>query len=142
MIKENEIYLWEENGAILGFCKVSINGVKEEFGGGYAIETKEGKKSSDGLARNRAIRQVKIQFANVIDAIKIYGDKIIDKFGNIDQQEFLKQEKAIQRNKLKTGFVDLEEKEVFTKLKDLKVNMIDSNQANKLGIGNGILQAN
>lgn len=142
MIKDNEVYIWEENGAILGFCKVSINGIKEEFGAGFAIEDLEGNKTKDGLAKNRAIRQVKIQFANVMDAIKLYGDKIIDKFGNIDQQEFLKQEKAIQRKKAKTKLVDLEEKDIFMKLKDLKINMIDYNQANKLGIGNGTTQAN
>ena len=136
-IKDNEVYIWEENGAILGFCKVSINGINEEFGAGYAIEDKKGNIVKHALAKNRAIRQVKIQMANVMDALKLYGDKILDKFGNIDQQEFLKQEKAIQRNKAKTGLVDLEEKEVFTKLKDLKINMIDSNQANELGIGDG-----
>jgi hypothetical protein len=131
MIEKNQIYLWEEGLAILGYSYISINGVEEEFGAGYEIGN-----NKNGLAKNRAIRQVKIQFANVIDAIKLYGKKILDKEGNIDQKEFLNYEKAIQRSKAKIGLIDLKEKNKFTKLKDLKVNMITEDQANKLQISN------
>lgn len=133
-IEENIVYLWEESNTILGFCKVNINGIREEFGAGYEIADKDGKKAKHALAKNRAIRQVKIQFLNVFDALKMYGKKILDSEGNIDPNEFLKQEKAIQRKKAKSGIVDLNEKDKFTKLKDLKVNVINSEIANKLRI--------
>lgn len=134
-IKENEIYIWEQGNAILGFCKVSINGIEEEFGAGYEIANKNGKKVKNGLAKNRAIRQVKIQFANVIDALKLHGKKILDNEGNIDPKEFLKVEEAIQRKKIKSGKTELEEEGLLTKLKDLKINMITEEESFKLNIG-------
>jgi len=135
-IKANHVYIWEEGSAILGYCKISINGIKDEFGAGYEIADRKGKKVKHGLAKNRAIRQVKIQFANSMDAIRIYGKKVLDKEGNIDQQEFLKYERALERTKAKSGIVDLEEREDFTKLKDLKVKMITEEDSIKLGISN------
>ncbi len=131
-IKKNQIYIWEEDDAILGFAKLSINGITEEFGGGYKIVKKDGSPTKSGFARNKAIRQVKIQFANVINALKIYGGKILDKEGNIDPQEFLKYEKALQRKRVKWGLIN---RDNFVKLKDLKVNMIDTKKSIKLGIG-------
>ena len=136
MINENEIYLWEEGGNILGFCSINIKGIKEDFGGGFAIENKEGKKEKNGLARNRAIRQVKIQFANVIDALKIYGKEVLDSYGNIDPKKFTEKEKALQRMRVKNDIVAFVKEDMITKLKDLKVNMITTEESIKLGIGN------
>lgn len=132
MLKKNLVYIWEEGDVILGFCRVAVNGIEEDFGGGFKIEHKDGKKTQDGLAKNRAIRQVKLQFANVLEALRIYGKKILDKEGNIDPQEFLKYEKALQRKMFKTK--DKEAK-IVIQLKNLKTKMITEEIANKLNIG-------
>ncbi len=132
MIKKNLVYLWEEGGAILGFCRIDINDVNEDFGGGFRIETKDGEATQDGLAKNRAVHQVKLQFMNVFEAIKIYGKKILDKEGNVDPQEFLKYEKALQRKIAKTKDPEVD---TLMKLKELKTKMITEKESRRLNIG-------
>lgn len=135
-IKNNVVYLWEEGNAILGFCKVKTKDVDEEFGGGYEFANRDGKKAKHALAKNRAIRQVKTQFVNVFNALKLYGKKILDSQGNIDPKKFLEFETAIQRKKAKSDKIDINETDNLLKIKDLKIEMIDSDIANKLRIGN------
>jgi len=136
-IKENQVYIWEQGNCILGFCKVSINGIEEEFGGGYEITDREGKETKSGLAKNRAIRQVKIQFANVMDAVRFYGKKILDKEGNVDPKKFLEYETAKKRTEAKNILKKVFKKEEKpTQLKDLKVSMITEEESFKLGIAN------
>jgi len=129
----NTVYLWEENAAILGYAKFDINGVKESFGGGYKIEDKDEKKSKSGLHKNRAIRQVKTQFVNVVNALNLYGDKILDKEGNVDPKEFLSYEKASSRSIAKGKKEAVDD---LMDIKKLKTKMLTFKQASKLNLSN------
>lgn len=127
-IKNNQVLYWEENDAILGFCQVVQGKIKENFGGGFAMQDKEGKPSKSGFAKNRAIRQVKTQFVNVFNALILYGDKILDKDGNIDPKKFLEYEKSLVRSYAKGKKVN----DKLLALKDLDTKKITLKQATSL----------
>lgn len=139
------MYYWQDIDRIIGAMRVKVKGVDDVFGYGYMIEdseilkyemSKRGRDISDKdftvLNKKRAISQVKIQLANVYNALKVHGTSILDAKGDIDVEAYKAAEHAIR---LDHGIiVDTNVTHPFRALKDFKTNELTPTQAAALGL--------
>lgn len=142
---ENVIYYWQDMDRIIGAMRIRMRGIDEVFGYGFIIEDspllkyemhKRGKDVSDRdfsvINRKRAISQVKIQLANVWNALNVHGKKILDSAGNIDVELYNLHENNIR---IQRGIiVDTNVTHPFKALKDFKTKEISIAEASALNL--------
>lgn len=142
---ENVIYYWQDMDRIIGAMRIRMRGIDEVFGYGFIIEDspllkyemhKRGKDVSDRdfsvINRKRAISQVKIQLANVWNALNVHGKKILDSAGNIDVELYNLHENNIR---VQRGIiVDTNVTHPFKALKDFKTKEISIAEASALNL--------
>lgn len=141
----NQMYYWQDCDRIIGAMRVRVKGVNDVFGYGFMIEdseilkyemSKRGRDITDKdftlLNRKRAVSQVKIQLANVYNALKVHGQSILDNKGNIDPDLY-----ALHENKLRIQggtIVDTNITHPFKALKDFKAVEITVAEAASLDL--------
>lgn len=142
---ENVIYYWQDMDRIIGAMRIRMRGIDEVFGYGFMIEDspllkyemhKRGKDVSDRdfsvINRKRAVSQVKIQLANVWNALNVHGKKILDSAGNIDVELYNLHENNIR---VQGGIiVDTNVTHPFKALKDFKTKEISIAEASALNL--------
>jgi len=146
-LKPGVFYYWQDTDRIIGVMRIVKDTFDDLFGYGFMIEDnpylkeameKRGKTVKDkdfsSLNKKRAISQVKINLANVYNAIMIHGKGVLDKTGNINYKILKRKERELQHKPVGGIYIDINVTHPFTALKDIHSKEITINKAAELNL--------
>ena len=92
--KLNTVYVWQDGNVICAAAKVLLNDQEQLYGYSWKIEKPFWSKNTNTKmwirrARHNSITHVQ----NTLNAIRLYGKKILDRNGNVSWTEFRRQER-------------------------------------------------